>query len=136
MSAPLWTVDAINKVKLNHYLMKPWEPPEQNLYPILVDQLEDWRAGYQDTFDGTYIVGSRWAPETHRLKDFLSRLPGFKQITKRFIAGENIDDAIIAIRELNALGITASFDHLGESISSSEEAETARRYLDHPYRGR
>jgi proline dehydrogenase len=60
----------------------------------------------------------------HRLKEVLSRLPGFRQITKRFIAGENIDDAISAIRELNALGITASFDHLGESISSSEEAET------------
>lgn len=60
----------------------------------------------------------------HRLKELLSVLPGFRQITRRFIAGENIDDAIIAIRELNALGITASFDHLGESISSKEEAET------------
>lgn len=60
----------------------------------------------------------------HRLKELLSVLPGFRQITRRFIAGENIDDAIIAIPELNALGITASFDHLGESISSKEEAET------------
>jgi len=59
----------------------------------------------------------------HGLKELLSKLPGFKQVTKRFIAGENIDDAIIAIRELNALGITASFDHLGESISSGAEAE-------------
>jgi proline dehydrogenase len=60
----------------------------------------------------------------HRLKELLSRVPGFKQITRRFIAGENIDDALNAIRELNALGITASFDHLGESISSKAEAET------------
>ena len=36
-------IDAINKVKLNHYLMKPWEPPERNLYPVLSDQLEDYR---------------------------------------------------------------------------------------------
>jgi proline dehydrogenase len=66
----------------------------------------------------------------HSLKDFFSRFAGFKQITRRFIAGENIDDAIAAIRDLNALGITASFDHLGESISSPEEAEAeVREYI-------
>ncbi len=66
----------------------------------------------------------------HALKGFLSRVPGFKQVTRRFIAGENIDDAIEAIRQLNALGITASFDHLGESISSAAEAEAdVREYL-------
>ena len=66
----------------------------------------------------------------HALKGFLSRVPGFKQVTRRFIAGENIDDAIDAIRQLNALGITASFDHLGESISSPAEAEAdVREYL-------
>jgi len=66
-------IDAINKVKLNHYLMKPWEPPEQNLYPVLTDQLEDWQAGNRESFDGAYVVGTRWAPETHRLKDFLAK---------------------------------------------------------------
>jgi len=50
-------IDAINKVKLNHYLMKPWEPPEQHLYPVLADQLEDWQAGNRETFDGVYVVG-------------------------------------------------------------------------------
>ncbi|MEP7270503.1 MAG: proline dehydrogenase family protein [Acidobacteriota bacterium] len=60
----------------------------------------------------------------HGLKTMLSMFPGFKQVTRRFIAGENIDDALKAIRELNALGITASFDHLGESISSEAEAES------------
>lgn len=66
----------------------------------------------------------------HSLKDFFSRFDAFKKITRRFIAGENIDDAISAIRELNALGIPASFDHLGESISSEAEADTeVREYL-------
>jgi proline dehydrogenase len=66
----------------------------------------------------------------NRLKDVLSSFAGFKQITKRFIAGENIDDALNAIRELNAQGITASFDHLGESISSEAEAAAeVREYL-------
>jgi thioredoxin reductase (NADPH) len=47
-------IDAINKVKLNHYLMKPWEPPGQHLYPVLADQLEDWQAGNRQAFDGVY----------------------------------------------------------------------------------
>lgn len=67
----------------------------------------------------------------HQLKRVLSSVPGFKQITRRFIAGENIDDALEAIRRLNQLGITASFDHLGESISSEEEAESDVREYFH-----
>lgn len=66
----------------------------------------------------------------HNLKDYFSRFDAFKRITGRFIAGEEIDEAIFAIRELNALGITASFDHLGECISSKAEAEAeVREYL-------
>src|SRR5262245_27778610 len=66
----------------------------------------------------------------HGLKNVISKFPGFKGVTRRFIAGENIDDAIEAIRELNLLGITASFDHLGESTVSKVEAENdVREYL-------
>jgi thioredoxin reductase (NADPH) len=89
-------IDAINKVKLNHYLMKPWEPPEQHLYPVLADQLEDWHAGHRQAFDGVYIVGTRWAPETHRLKDFLAK----SQVPYRWIEPEGITDT----RVLAALG--------------------------------
>src|SRR6266542_1224544 len=64
------------------------------------------------------------------LKDFFSKLPGFGQVTRRFIAGENIDDAIAAILELNRAGMTATFDHLGESTTSRAEAESdVREYL-------
>jgi thioredoxin reductase (NADPH) len=66
-------IDAINKVKLNHYLLKPWEPPEQNLYPVLADLLEDWNATSRESFDGIYVVGSRWSPATYELKDFLAK---------------------------------------------------------------
>ena len=50
-------IDAINKVKLNHCLMKPWEPPEQHLDPVLADQLEDWQSGNREASDGVYVVG-------------------------------------------------------------------------------
>ena len=53
--------------------MKPWEPPEQNLYPILSDLLDDWNATSRETFDGIYVVGTRWAPSTHELKNFLAK---------------------------------------------------------------
>jgi thioredoxin reductase (NADPH) len=66
-------IEAINRVKLNHYLMKPWEPPEQQFYPVLTDQLEDWQASNHETFEGAYVIGTRWSPETHKLKDFLAR---------------------------------------------------------------
>ena len=66
-------IDAINKVKLNHYLLKPWEPPEQNLYPILSDLLDDWNATSRESFEGLYVVGTRWSPATYDLKDFLAK---------------------------------------------------------------
>jgi thioredoxin reductase (NADPH) len=66
-------IQAINEVRLDHYLMKPWDPPEDRLYPILDDLLEDWRAGFDPPFDGVRIVGVRWSPEDHRIKDFLTR---------------------------------------------------------------
>ncbi len=81
-------IDAINRVKLHHYLMKPWEPPEQHLYPVLADQLEDWQAGNRESFDGAYIIGTRWAPETHRLKDFLAK----SQVPYRWLEPDDTSD--------------------------------------------
>lgn len=87
-------IDAINKVKLNHYLMKPWEPPEQNLYPILSDLLEDWNATSRESFEGIYVVGTRWSPTTHELKDFLAK----SQIPYRWLEpGSSADQRIAAV---------------------------------------
>jgi thioredoxin reductase (NADPH) len=86
-------IDAINKVKLNHYLMKPWEPPEQNLYPILSDLLEDWNATSRESFEGIYVLGTRWSPSTHELKDFLAK----SQIPYRWLEpGSTSDPRIVA----------------------------------------
>jgi proline dehydrogenase len=68
--------------------------------------------------------------QKHELKGFFSKFPGFKQITQRFIAGENIDDAIAAFSDLGRVGITATFDHLGEGATSQADAESdVREYL-------
>lgn len=66
-------ISAINDVRLDHYLMKPWHPPEEHLYPVLDDLLDDWRANFQPVFEGVRVIGSRWSADGHRIKDFLSR---------------------------------------------------------------
>jgi len=66
-------IKAINDVRLDYYLMKPWDPPEERLYPVLGDLLEDWTAGYRPAFEGIRIVGHRWSSESHDLRDFLAR---------------------------------------------------------------
>ena len=65
-------IDAINRVSLDHYLMKPWDPPEEQLYPVLDDLISDWEAGSRGG-DGIRVVGHRWSRESHELKDFLAR---------------------------------------------------------------
>jgi thioredoxin reductase (NADPH) len=66
-------IRAINEVKLDHYLMKPWHPPEELLYPVLDDLLDDWRANFQPVFEGVRVVGHRWSADGHRVRDFLAR---------------------------------------------------------------
>jgi thioredoxin reductase (NADPH) len=66
-------IRAINDVKLDHYLMKPWDPPERELFPVVGDLLESWRAGYRPPFEGIRVIGHRWSPAAHDLRDFLAR---------------------------------------------------------------
>ena len=66
-------IQAINKVGLDYYLMKPWDPPAENLYPVLDDLLAEWRANVHPTFEGLRVAGALWSPESHALKDFLVR---------------------------------------------------------------
>ncbi|MBJ6763415.1 FAD-dependent oxidoreductase [Myxococcaceae bacterium JPH2] len=64
-------IHAINEVRLDHYLLKPWEPPEERLYPVVTDLLEDWQANHRPAFEGIRVLGNRWSPRSHVLKDFL-----------------------------------------------------------------
>lgn len=65
-------ISAINEVHLDHYIMKPWDPPEEKLYPILDDLLDDWRAGYRPSFSGIRVVSHEWSKEAFELKGFLA----------------------------------------------------------------
>lgn len=66
-------IRAINIVKTDYYLLKPWNPPEEHLYPILNDLLDDWLSKFHPPFAGIRVIGNRWSPKSHRIKDFLGR---------------------------------------------------------------
>jgi thioredoxin reductase (NADPH) len=66
-------IESINQVGLDHYLLKPWDPPEQNLFPILDDLLSDWLATVPVPYDGIRVAGTLWSPTSHQVKDFLAR---------------------------------------------------------------
>ena len=66
-------IRAINSAKIHYYLNKPWDPPEEKLYPVLDDLLESWKQGYKPPFDGIRVVGLRWSAMDHAVRDFLSR---------------------------------------------------------------
>ena len=66
-------IRAINEIKLDHYLLKPWDPPEQNLYPVLDDLLDDWQGSYRPPFEGLRVLGTRWSRRCYELREFLAR---------------------------------------------------------------
>lgn len=66
-------IRAINSARLDYYLLKPWDPPEERLYPVLDDLLADWQANFRPPFEGIRVVGNRWSPQSHDVKDFLAR---------------------------------------------------------------
>ncbi|HVF26353.1 MAG TPA: FAD-dependent oxidoreductase [Anaerolineales bacterium] len=66
-------IESINEVGLDYYLMKPWHPPEERLYPILDELLEDWKAHVRLPYEGIRIAGTLWSLTSHEVKDFLTR---------------------------------------------------------------
>lgn len=66
-------ISAINDASINYFFLKPWDPPEEHLYPQLGDLLDDWRASYRPAFEGIRVLGTRWSPRSYELRDFLAR---------------------------------------------------------------
>ena len=66
-------IASINSIGLDYYLMKPWDPPKQNLYPVLDDLLSDWAATVPVPYDGIRVAGTLWSASSHAVKYFLAR---------------------------------------------------------------
>jgi thioredoxin reductase (NADPH) len=84
-------IRAINEVDLDHYLLKPWDPPEEHLYPVLDELLEKWAGDARPTFEGVTLLGHQWAAETQQLREFLAS----NQVPYRHLHG---DDAVAVQR--------------------------------------
>jgi thioredoxin reductase (NADPH) len=82
-------IDSINEVGLDYYLMKPWHPPEERLYPILDELLEDWKAHVHLPYEGIRVAGTLWSLSSHQVKDFLTR----HQIPYQWLDIENDSNA-------------------------------------------
>lgn len=83
-------ISAINSVRIDYYLMKPWDPPEERLYPVLDDLLDDWSASYLPPFEGLRVIGHQWSAAAHQLKDFLAR----NQVPYQWLDVEAHSDAL------------------------------------------
>ena len=92
-------LQAINRGWAHDYLLKPWERPDERVYPLLDDLLEDWRASARPAFGGVRVIGTRWSPQAHQLREFLGR----NQVPYRWLDLET-DDAAKRLAERLAPG--------------------------------
>jgi thioredoxin reductase (NADPH) len=95
-------IRAINDVKIHHYLLKPWDPPEQQLYPVIDDLLDDWSSSYRPPFEGLRVLGNRWSPKSYEIREFLAR----NQVPYRWLDVESPDPE--ARRLVDSLGEEAA----------------------------
>ena len=88
-------IAAINTIQLDHYLLKPWDPPEDKLFPVLEDVLSDWQADFRPPFEGIRVISHRWSARAHEIKDYLAR----NQIPYRWLDIETDAGGIRARRQ-------------------------------------
>jgi len=118
-------IAAINSIRLDHYLLKPWDPPEERLFPVLEDLLSDWQANYRPPFEGIRVVGHRWSARGHAIKDYLAR----NQLPYRWL---DIEEDAEAKSLAASAGVDAMRDALvvfadGSHLVGPSNAEIAER---------
>jgi thioredoxin reductase (NADPH) len=97
-------ISAINEANINFFFLKPWDPPEEHLYPQLDDLLDDWQGSYRPTFEGIRMLGTRWSPRSYELRDFFAR----NRVPYQWIDVEHSGNDPETKRLLEALGPEAT----------------------------
>jgi thioredoxin reductase (NADPH) len=126
-------IKAINDIALDHYLLKPWDPPEENLYPVFDDLLGDWRGAHPDDDGDVRVVGHRWSERAHEIKTFLARnhVPyGWLDVERddearrlHAAAGSRVDDLpLVLIPDRGALPAPTTLD-LANALGLSTTAQ-------------
>ena len=118
-------IRAINAARIHYYLTKPWDPPEERLYPVLDDLLEEWHEGYKPPFEGIRVVGPRWSLRDYQVRNFLSR----NRVPYVWLDPENNDEAISLLKRFNVaddcLPVVLFPD--GSSLVQPDDAQLADR---------
>jgi thioredoxin reductase (NADPH) len=127
---------SINKVRIDYYLTKPWDPPEEHLYPVLDDLLNDWWASCRPPFEGIKVIGVRWSPRSHEIKEFLARngipyqwldierdqearsLVSIADPTKSATNSSPIDNSNLTTNSISSPGTTSSPESSSLDVSS------------------
>ncbi|WP_036478937.1 FAD-dependent oxidoreductase [Myxosarcina sp. GI1] len=119
-------IDAINKAKIDYYLLKPWLPAHINLYPVLDDLLEVWQdRSLENIFEGVQVLGYRWSPKSHKIKDFLAR--HHVPYIWRDLATDTSATKIVSERELNCSKLPYLVFPDGSDLKSPSILEIANK---------
>lgn len=126
-------IKAINDVQLDYYLLKPWDPPTEKLYPVLGELLDEWQAGHRPDFQGIKLLGFQYSPQSHALKDFLAgnlrpykwldieKHPEAKSLLE--IHGHSMSDLPLMIFENGEALINPSLAEVATRVGLSPEAK-------------
>jgi thioredoxin reductase (NADPH) len=117
-------IDAINVVDLDHYLLKPWDPPEEKLYPVVDGLLEAWLASDHRPVPETKIVGHRWSARSSEVREFLAR----NQVPYRWYASDEPEgERLLAAAGADGRRLPVVITPDGEALVEPADAELASR---------
>jgi thioredoxin reductase (NADPH) len=118
-------IRAINSARIQYYLTKPWDPPEEKLYPALSDLLDDWQSDYRPEFEGLRVVGHRWSLKDHLVRNFLSR----NHVPYRWVdvAGNPEAQKLLTDRQLDPGKLPVVLFGDGTSLADPQPEELARK---------
>ena len=118
-------IQAINEVALDYYLLKPWDPPEEGLYPVVEDLLETWASGAALEAGGVRLVGHRFSSQSHDLRDFLAR----NRVPSRFLDIERDGEAreLLTVAGVSEEGLPVALLEDGTVLEKPTVLELAER---------
>ena len=115
-------IDAINVVDLDHYLLKPWDPPEEKLYPVIDGLLESWRAQGDRAIPVTKVIGHRWNPRSWEVRQFLARN---QHSFRSYMADESKGRQLLDAAGLDGLQLPVVITEGGETLVEPTNTELA-----------
>ncbi len=115
-------IDAINVVDLDHYLLKPWDPPEEKLYPVIDGLLESWRAQGDRAIPMTKVIGHRWNPRSWEVRQFLARN---QHSFRSYMADESKGKQLLDAAGLDGLQLPVVITEGGETLVEPTNTELA-----------